>query len=316
LEQLTRINEYHEIINAKPPLVSLENVSAHVPLNIVRDTEFYNIGKVPTHAGPRIVPCAKPNHIEEALRTQDIVGIITTPSLADNVPDHLGLVIDDAPLKAAYRIHEYLCDVPNHYWKEFDSYIDETATIHPDASIAEKNVIIGPHSRIGAGTIIAERSVIGAHCDIGLGVTIGGDAFEVVNLHERRSVLRQGGGVRIGDHVTIQSQSNIVRATFAGFTEIGDETCIDALVHVAHDCVIGKRVTITACAEISGRVNIKDNAWLGPNCSIVNGLTIGEGSKVTIGSTVTRNVDDGQTVTGNFAIEHQKWLIFVRSLVK
>ncbi|NVK57566.1 MAG: hypothetical protein HWE26_18340 [Alteromonadaceae bacterium] len=314
---MTHANEIYDHLNAEPPQISLEAISTEIDLKSVRDVMFYNIGKIPTLAGPRVVPCAKPNHIKEALRSTNIVGIITTDALADQVPEHLGLIVDDNPIRAAYLIHEHLCTVPGHYWQDFPTVICDTATIHPNASIADKNVIIGQHSQIGAGTVIAERTLIGAHCDIGLGVTIGSDAFEVVTLHNnKRRVLRQGGGVRIGNHVTIQSQSNIVRATFAGFTEIGDETCIDALVHVAHDCIIGKRVTITACAEISGRVHVKDNAWLGPNCSIVNGLTIGEGSRVSIGSTVIRDVMDGQTVTGNFAIEHQKWLKFIRSLVK
>lgn len=87
---------------------------------------------------------------------------------------------------------------------------------------------------------------------------------------------------------------------------------MDAQVHVAHDCQIGKRVTITACSEISGRVEIGDDAYLGPNCTISNGVRIGAKATVTIGSVVVRDVAEGARVTGNFALPHENWLKLIR----
>jgi galactoside O-acetyltransferase len=44
---------------------------------------------------------------------------------------------------------------------------------------------------------------------------------------------------------------------------------------------------------------IKDKAWIGFNCIILKGVTIGEGAVVGAGSVVTENVPDYAVVAGN-----------------
>ena len=51
-------------------------------LSVQRDCEFAFVGKVPTRLNQRIVPCRAASHIESALQTDGIVGIITTEALA------------------------------------------------------------------------------------------------------------------------------------------------------------------------------------------------------------------------------------------
>lgn len=48
---------------------------------------------------------------------------------------------------------------------------------------------------------------------------------------------------------------------------------------------------------------IKSNAWIGMNCIILKGVTIGEGAVVAAGSVVTKNVPDWTVVGGNPAKE-------------
>ena len=184
----------------------------------------------------------------------------------------MGLISSSKPQQTAYEIHEYLCSLKNHYWDEFETIIDPTADVHPSAIIPKKNVTIGSHTKIEPGCIIMERTLIGNDCNIGPAVVIGGDAFEIAQFNGTPRVLKQGGGVKIGNNVTIQACSHIARATFTGFTQIDDNSAIDAQVHIAHDCNIKRNVKITACSEVSGRVTIEDGAYLGPNCTISNGL--------------------------------------------
>ena len=120
--------------------------------------------------------------------------------------------------------------------------------------------------------------------------------------------------MQLDDGVEILSKCTVVRATFGGFTRIGRDTKLDCQVHVAHDCVVGERVRIAACAELSGRVDVGDDAFVGPNVSISNGLTIGPRAFVTLGSVVVRNVDPDQRVTGHFALPHKNWLRFIKSI--
>lgn len=87
-------------------------------------------------------------------------------------------------------------------------------------------------------------------------------------------------------------------------------------MHVAHDCQVGRNVRFTACTEVSGRVEIGEAAYFGPNCTISNGVKIGARAAVTIGSTVTRSVPDDETVSGYFAIPHDRFMKFFRQVFR
>jgi UDP-3-O-[3-hydroxymyristoyl] glucosamine N-acyltransferase LpxD len=283
-------------------------------LNVERDCMFSYVGKIPTRLANRIVPCSNSLHIASAVAENGIVGIVTTKELAKEVPPQFSVAVSSDPQASCFDLHEALCGIPDFHWAGFESKIHPTAKIHSSAIIDQRDVVIGRECVVGPGAIIIGRSVIGDHSKIGPGAVVGCDAFEV-NLHAKpRRVLLQAGGVQIGNSVEIQAKCTIVRATFGGFTTIGDETKLDCQIHVAHDCQIGKRVRIAACAEISGRVQIGDDVFIGPNCSISNGLTIGNDATITIGSVVVRDVENNMRVTGNFALPHQKWLAFIRTI--
>jgi len=283
-------------------------------LRVICDAHFSYAGKIPSAIQPRIVSCLKPIHITQALEQKGIVGIVTTEDLKVSVPEGMGLAISDVPLECIYTIHEYLCNIPDFHWQSFKSRIDPTAFVSSTAYIAENDVVIGPFSYIHPNATILPRSVIGSHCAVGSGTVIGADAFEVNKMKPQREILKQAGGVILQDHVEIQSLCTVVRSTFGGFTVIGAETKLDCHIHVAHDCQIGKKVQIAACAELSGRVSVGDNTFIGPNSTISNGITIGDNSHITLGSVVTDDVESNSRVSGNFAIKHSKFLRFIRGI--
>ena len=64
-------------------------------------------------------------------------------------------------------------------------------------------------------------------------------------------------------------------------------------------CVVGPRTLITACAELSGSVEIGADCWIGPNATIRDGLTLGDWAFVGIGSVVVKNVPAETTVYGS-----------------
>lgn len=294
--------------------INLRSVINGLEVDCARDGEFSYVGKVPTNLPRRLVPASKTVHIEEAIAADGVFGIITTEELIGSVPT--GMIAASAidPVAATLMIHERLCAMDGFLWENFDTRIDPTATIHASVVVPDRNVVIGADSQIMAGAILCERSIIGARCSVGHGVVVGCDAFEVDTSRSPRRILAQAGGVHLEDDVEVQAKSTLVRSTFGGFTRIGAETKIDCQVHVAHDCEIGQRVRIAACAELSGRVVVGNDAFIGPNCSISNGLRIGDGATVTIGSVVVRDVADGTRVTGNFAVPHSKWIRFVKSI--
>lgn len=283
-------------------------------LQVIRDCNFSYAAKAPSRLDKRIVSCATKAHLNEALGQTEIDGIITTNELAKDVPDDRGLAITETPYRSLLSIHEDLCEIEGFHWKDFPTVIDPTATIHPSAAIAQKNVRIGSQSIVQANAVIDERTIIGAHCLIGPCSVVGAGAFEVNSHVSPRRILRQAGGVLLEDHVEMEAGCTIVRSTFGGFTTLGAETKLDCQIHLAHDCLIGKRVSFAACAEISGRVKIGDDTFVGPNVSVSNGITIGKNAHLTIGAVVVRNVEDHERVTGNFALPHRRWIAFIKSI--
>jgi UDP-3-O-[3-hydroxymyristoyl] glucosamine N-acyltransferase len=120
------------------------------------------------------------------------------------------------------------------------------------------------------------------------------------------------GSLLIDENVEIQNNCCVDKGIF-GITYLGKNVKLDNLVHVGHDVIISKNVFLTAGVILAGRVKIKDNSYLGPNCTIKNGLVLGKNSKISMGSVVTKNVNDNETVTGNFAIPHEQ---FIKNLKK
>lgn len=291
--------------------VSLSGLAAAHGLEIRRDCEFSFVGKVPTRLAGRIVPCTERRHLAEALGADGIVGIVTTPELADAVPAQLGLATSERPQAATWAIHEDIARRPGLQWEDFPSRIDPAAVIHTGAHVAERNVAVGPGTVIMPGAVVCERTVIGANCLIGPGSVLGCDAFEVDTGRQPHRLLAQAGGVLLGDDVEITGHSTVVRATFGGFTELRAEVKLDCHVHVAHDCKVGERTRLAAGAILAGRVDLGADVLVGPNATISNGLAIGDKATVTIGAVVVRDVASGERVTGHFAVPHRTWLRFI-----
>jgi len=65
---------------------------------------------------------------------------------------------------------------------------------------------------------------------------------------------------------------------------------------------------------LSGSVIIEDDVFIGPASAIRPQVRIGRGATVSIGSVVTKDVPAGTRVTGNFALEHEKFMAFIKSI--
>jgi UDP-3-O-[3-hydroxymyristoyl] glucosamine N-acyltransferase len=296
--------------------IALSKVVSGTGAEVIRDADIGNVGKIPTRLPDRLVYLNHEKFLVELSAYDGIAAIVVPPHLADAVPVKYGLVIADKPQSAAINIFEVLVSIPNFHWADFPTQIANSAQIHPSAIIADRNVVIGERSSIDAGTVVRERSIIGDDCYIGAVSVIGAEAFEIVAGSQPQRLMKQAGGVRMANQSTVLSAAMIVRATFGGFTEIREGACIDNLTHIAHDVDIGRNSSVVACAEVSGRVILGENSYVGPNATISNGLEVGKNATVTLGSVVVRDVPENVRVTGNFAVPHPQWIQFVKSVAK
>ena len=191
-----------------------------------------------------------------------------------------------------------------------------TPGIHPSAIISEgaridryaevgafvtigSGASIGARTRIGAGSSIGpgveigeecilhprvsiyERVTLGARCVVHSGAVIGADGFGFEMAGGAYQKVPQVGTVMIGSDVEIGANTCIDRATL-GVTVIGDGTKLDNMVHIAHNCRIGKHVVIAAQTGLAGGVTIGDYAVVGGQVGVGDKARIE--SKAVIGS--------------------------------
>ncbi len=180
----------------------------------------------------------------------------------------------------------------------------EPPNLHPTVQVGphttiENGVEIGEGTRIGSSVVIKSGTRIGKFCDIKSGAIIGEPGFGFERDPDGRPwKMIHLGGVLIGDHVEIGALNTIVRGAL-GETVLEDYVKTDDHVHIAHNCHIGERTLITACAELSGSVTVGREVWISPNCTITQKVTIGDKAFIGIGAVVLRDVEPGVKVFGN-----------------
>jgi UDP-3-O-[3-hydroxymyristoyl] glucosamine N-acyltransferase len=198
--------------------------------------------------------------------------------------------------------------------------------IHPTAVIGA-DVDIGEGSSIGAGCTIGDRVTIGQGCilyprvtiyhDVTIGsrailhsgCVIGADGFGFVLTGGVYEKFPQVGRVEIGDHVEIGANSCVDRAAL-GVTSIGEGTKLDNLVHVGHNCRIGKHVVVAAQTGFSGGVIVEDYAVIGGQVGVGDKARIESRAVIGSGSGIltSKIVQAGQVVWGTPARPLKEYL--------
>ena len=181
--------------------------------------------------------------------------------------------------------------------------VHATALVDPEAVLGD-GVLIGPYAVIEADARIGDGSVLGSHTYVGSGAVlgkgcwlhpgaqvhgnarlgervvlhsgavIGSDGFGLVFETDHYERFPQVGGVEIGDDVEIGVHSCVDRGALDA-TRIGSGTKLDNLVHIGHNCQIGKHVVMAAQVGLSGSVVVEDYAVLGGQAGIGDRAHIG-----------------------------------------
>lgn len=214
--------------------------------------------------------------------------------------------------------------------------VHATAIIGRGVSLGE-DVCVGPYAVLGEGATIGAGGRIGAHVYVGRGVTVGRDVtldpgcsvFEGAVLGDRVRIhggariasdgfgytagpdgpvkIRQVGRCVLEHDVEVGANSTIDRGSLAD-TVIGTRTKIDNLVHIGHNCRIGRNCFVVAQVGIAGSTVVGDGARIGGQVGIAGHLSIGPGASMGAKSGVMSNVPDGETWSGSPARPHRDWL--------
>lgn len=289
----------------------LSAIAEHIDVEIEREGEFTALGLIGRPVPGMLTFVEAPEYVSQL--PVDVGGVITTSELAGVVPIAAALALSTSPRRSFYVLHNALV-ASGYYGDREPTTVDASATVHPTAHVDPIGVIIGPRTRVDAHAVVLAGSSLGADVVIGAGSVIGGGGFEFKRFDDEVMRVEHGGRVALGDRVEIHANCTVDRALFGGCTKLGSDTKLDNLVHVAHGCVIGKRCLLAASAMLAGSVLVGDDVWIGPSAAISSQVAIGDGASITIGAVVTRDVEAGERVSGNFAIGHQRYLEFLRSI--
>jgi UDP-3-O-[3-hydroxymyristoyl] glucosamine N-acyltransferase len=144
-------------------------------------------------------------------------------------------------------------------------------------TVIEDGVRVGAGCSIGANVTIYAGTTMGGGCVVQAGAVLGSTGFGYARGEDGAYVLfPQQGRLVIEDDVEIGASTTIDRGAL-GETRIGRGTKIDNLVHVGHNCVIGRNVILAAQTGISGSSVVEDGAILGGQVGIGEHATVGKG---------------------------------------
>ncbi|HLR02641.1 MAG TPA: bifunctional UDP-N-acetylglucosamine diphosphorylase/glucosamine-1-phosphate N-acetyltransferase GlmU [Virgibacillus sp.] len=166
--------------------------------------------------------------------------------------------------------------------------------------IIEQDVMIHPGTHISGHTVIKEGAEIGPYADIS-DSTIGQESTIQQSVVENSVV---GNQVKIGPYAHIRPEADIQDEVKIGnFVEvkkstIGSGSKVPHLSYIG-DAAIGRKVNM-GCGTITvnydgvkkHRTVIEDDAFIGCNANLIAPLSIGRGSFIAAGSTITKDVPE------------------------
>ena len=209
-----------------------------------------------------------------------------------------------------FALHNALSEHEGYVGKSFPTKIGKNCRISPLASVPKENVIIGDNVTIEPMAVLKGRIVLEDNVVIRSGAVIGCKGFSFSKDEDGNNVsVVDTAKIILKDGVEIFENVTISIGIFPWEeTVIGENTKIDAQCHVGHGTHTGKNCLLAAGCRCCGNTLLGDNVWIGVGAIVSNRVSVGTNARVSIGAVATKNVPDEMTVSGNFAIEHHRFL--------
>jgi len=293
---------------------SLTEVAVAGCLEVFRDGRFGDLGFLSQPLAGMLTFVDDERYLQRALHcASDIACVISTVKLADRLAPIHGLAVSENPRRSFYAIHNHLASTTSFYGDDAATSIHPSARVHPRAYIDERNVHVEADAVIGPQTTVLEGSRIGRGARVEAATVVGATGFQ--SIREQPVVdMVHAGQVYVEEGAVVLSNSVLARAVFRQATRIGPAAHIGSLVFVSHNVQIGERTFVGHGATLAGNVWVGADAWIGPGATILNNVRIGDKANVSLGAVVVGDVEDGRRVSGNFSIDHRRYLRHIAGL--
>jgi UDP-N-acetylglucosamine acyltransferase len=189
--------------------------------------------------------------------------------------------------------------------RENDIFVHSTATVHPQARLAE-GVRIGPYSFIGEKVVIHRNTKIEAQVFIDGRIEIGeGCCFSPYSSigTEPQDITYKGEDtlVKIGDRNIFREFMTVNRGTVkgGGQTVVGNDNYFMAYSHIGHDCFVGNETIFINGATLGGHVTVEDFATVGAFSGIHQFCRVGMHAFIGGYSVITQDVVPFSKVAGS-----------------
>ena len=185
--------------------------------------------------------------------------------------------------------------------------IHPTAIIEPGASLGD-NVVIGAYAYVGAKAVIGAGTVLHHHANVEGRTTIGQqcEIFPFACVGTKTHDLKYKGGepgLIVGDRNVFREYVSVHGATNdADYTRMGHDNVMLAYSHIAHDCVVGNHLVMSAQSALAGHVLVEDHVNIGWGTGVHQFCRIGAHAMLGGMSKIVQDVPPFVIADGNPAV--------------
>ena len=185
--------------------------------------------------------------------------------------------------------------------------IHPTAIIESGAQLAE-DVTVGAYAYVGAKAVIGTGTILHHHANVEGRTTIGRacEIFPFACVGTKTHDLKYKGGepgLVVGDRNVFREYVSVHGATNeADNTRIGDDNVMLAYSHIAHDCIVGNHLVMSAQTALAGHVQVEDHVNIGWGTGVHQFCRVGSHAMLGAMSKIVQDVPPYVIADGNPAI--------------
>ena len=304
--------------------MTIEEIAEYIGLDYQNDKEIIGLNTLTDSNENELTFLENKKYISDLKNTKAAAVLITKENISEVPSGTIALICEEPYLmlaKISKLFFFYFVEVdgekplvgggtkvmPNVYIGK-NSVVGSDCTIMAGAFIGD-NVIIGNNTIIYPNVTVYRDCTIGNDCIIHAGSVIGSDGFGFANTKDGKYIkIYQNGNVAIGNDVEIGANTTIDRAVFKS-TIIEDGVRIDNLVHIGHNCKIGRGSILVAQVGISGSTILNAYVVMGGQSATAGHLEIAPFTTIAARGGVTKSITEPKKSWAGFPLfEHREWL--------
>ncbi len=185
--------------------------------------------------------------------------------------------------------------------------IHPTAIVEPGAELGD-DVVVGAYAYVGGRAVIGAGTVLHHHANVEGRTTIGRkcEIFPFACVGTKTHDLKYKGGepgLVVGDRNVFREYVSVHGATNeTDCTSMGHDNVMLAYSHIAHDCVVGNHLVMSAQSALAGHVIVEDHVNIGWGTGVHQFCRIGAYAMLGGMSKIVQDVPPFIIADGNPAI--------------